>query len=154
VGDNDARILSPAEKAALTGGGVTNLHSHSSLGNAYQRSGFLLGFQGELTTGQNKSFPIECPYDGTFEKWRFELDPPDATGSTIVDVHKNGTTIWSTQSNRPTLATGASNAVGTVFNTTTFSKGDRLTLDLDQIGTGANRKLSLQLNLRAAVAPT
>jgi hypothetical protein len=36
----------------------------------------------------------------------------------------------------------------------TFSKGDRLTLDLDQIGTGANRKLSLELNVRATVTPT
>lgn len=58
------------------------------------------------------------------------------TGSSIkVDVNKNGTTIWSTQTNRPDIAT-SSNASSYVtnMNTTSLSSGDYLTMDVDQIG--------------------
>jgi hypothetical protein len=58
------------------------------------------------------------------------------TGTSIkVDVNKNGTTLWSTQTNRPDIAvsTNASSYV-TNMNTTTLASGDYLTVDVDQIG--------------------
>jgi hypothetical protein len=58
------------------------------------------------------------------------------TGTSIkVDVNKNGTTLWSTQTNRPDIAvsTNASSYV-TNMNTTTLASGDYLTMDVDQIG--------------------
>jgi len=53
----------------------------------------------------------------------------------IVDIHKNGTTIFTTQGNRPTIAISANDS-GEVTNmdVTTLAKGDYLTLDIDQIG--------------------
>lgn len=57
------------------------------------------------------------------------------TGSAIiVDVDKNGTTIYGTQANRPTIAAGSNSASGGNPSVTTVTTGDYLTVDIDQIG--------------------
>lgn len=60
-------------------------------------------------------------------------------GSTTVDVNKNGTTIFTTQSNRPVVtAAGGDNQKdqsGTI-NVTSFSAGDLLSIDIDTVETG------------------
>lgn len=59
----------------------------------------------------------------------------------IVDVNKNGTTIFSTQGNRPTIAAGTNGGVADTPDVTTLADGDYLTVDIDQIGSsvvGAN----------------
>ncbi|HET8590771.1 MAG TPA: hypothetical protein VFM01_14135, partial [Nakamurella sp.] len=58
------------------------------------------------------------------------------TGSSlIVDVNKGGTSIFSTQSNRPTIPAGA-NTSGkvTAINTTSLADGEYLTVDVDAVG--------------------
>jgi hypothetical protein len=58
------------------------------------------------------------------------------TGSSIiVDVDINGTTIFTTQANRPTIP-AAGNTSGKVTNmdVTTVANGDYLTVDVDQVG--------------------
>lgn len=52
----------------------------------------------------------------------------------IVDVNKNGTSIFGTQANRPTVAVSANAAVVGAFTATTVTVGDYLTIDVDQIG--------------------
>lgn len=57
------------------------------------------------------------------------------TGASIlVDVNVGGSTIWSTQSNRVTVATSANVGTQTTFNTTTIADGGYFTVDVDQIG--------------------
>ena len=53
----------------------------------------------------------------------------------IVDVNKNGTTIFTTQANRPAIPAG-NNTSGEVTNMdiTTIAVGDYLTVDVDQVG--------------------
>ncbi|HEX4662482.1 MAG TPA: hypothetical protein VH144_02615 [Candidatus Saccharimonadales bacterium] len=53
--------------------------------------------------------------------------------SLIVDVKKNGTTIYTTQANRPTLTAG-SQAANSVPDVTAFADGDYLTVDIAQVG--------------------
>jgi hypothetical protein len=62
--------------------------------------------------------------------------------SLIVDVNKNGTTVFTTQANRPTIPAGT-NTSGRVtsINTTSVEDGAYLTIDVDQVGSttpGAN----------------
>ena len=59
----------------------------------------------------------------------------------IIDINKNGTTIFTTQGNRPTIAISAFDS-GEVTNMdiTSLAKGDYLTLDIDQIGSSAAGK--------------
>lgn len=56
----------------------------------------------------------------------------------IVDINKNGTTIFTTQANRPTIAIGT-NTSGKVtsMDVTSLAPGDYLTVDIDQVGSGA-----------------
>jgi hypothetical protein len=57
------------------------------------------------------------------------------TGATfIVDVNKNGTTIFGTQANRPTWSISANAATVGALSVTTFAANDVLSVDVDQIG--------------------
>lgn len=55
--------------------------------------------------------------------------------SMLVDVLKNGTTVFTTQANRPTIAAGAhATSVMPTPDVTAVVSGDYLTVDIDQIG--------------------
>lgn len=57
------------------------------------------------------------------------------TGADVIfDINKNGTTIFSTQANRPKVT--ATNTVGALAtpNTTALAAGDVITIDVDQVG--------------------
>lgn len=54
--------------------------------------------------------------------------------SLIVDVNKNGTTIFTTQANRPTISASSNASSEKTPDVTTVSAGDYLTVDVDQVG--------------------
>lgn len=54
--------------------------------------------------------------------------------SIIVDVNKNGTTIFTTQANRPAIAASANTGSSSTLDVTSFADGDYLQADIDQIG--------------------
>jgi len=58
------------------------------------------------------------------------------TGAAILlDVHKNGTTVFTTQGNRPTIAVSAfATTTEAVPDVTAVDSGDYLTVDRDQVG--------------------
>lgn len=65
--------------------------------------------------------------------------PTDAT--LIVDIHKNGTTIFTTQSNRPMITSGNTTGYTTTIEVSGLVNGDRLEFFVDQVGStvaGAN----------------
>jgi hypothetical protein len=72
------------------------------------------------------------------------------TGSSIIaDVNKNGTTIFTTQANRPTIAiSGNTSGAVTNMNVSALSAGDYLTVDVDQVGsTVAGADLTITVTL-------
>jgi len=52
----------------------------------------------------------------------------------IVDINKNGTTIFTTQANRPKISAGSNSGESGTPNITSINKGDRLSVDTDQVG--------------------
>lgn len=57
------------------------------------------------------------------------------TGSAlIVDVNKNGTTIFTTQTNRPTIPAGSFTDTADTVQVATWPPGEYLTVDIDQVG--------------------
>jgi len=54
----------------------------------------------------------------------------------IVDVHKDGTTLFTTQANRPQIADGTNSGNSTTIDVTSWADGAYLTADVDQIGSG------------------
>jgi hypothetical protein len=73
----------------------------------------------------------------TIDEIYFSL-PVANTGTTLIDVHKNGTTVYTTQGNRPTLTAGiVSNR--TVPDVTALTTGDYLECFIDQKGGAEGR---------------
>ena len=90
--------------------------------------------QGTLTT---RTGSVRFPVVGgtyTIDSVRATVGTAPTGASLIVDVNKNGTTIYGTQSNRPTIAASSTAANGGTASVTTVTTGDYLTVDIDQIG--------------------
>lgn len=82
----------------------------------------------------------------TFTEVYLEVGTAPTGAALIVDVKKNGSTIWSTTGNRAQIAASATSGSSTTFNTTTMANGDRLTFDVVQVGStvaGADLTLSV-----------
>lgn len=64
---------------------------------------------------------------------------PGSSSSTILDLNLNGTTMYTTQANRPTIAfnDGDNKVQATLPDVTSVSAGDVLTIDIDQIEGGS-----------------
>lgn len=63
-----------------------------------------------------------------------------------VDVNKNGTTIFGTQTNRPSIAAGSNTAKAPAINTTSIADGEYFTVDVDAVGsTTAGADLTVQI---------
>lgn len=93
------------------------------------------GREGTLiaTTGKAE-FPV--PFAGTLMDVRARVGTAPSGSAVIVDVNKNGTTVFTTQGNRPTIAAGAKASGAAVPDVTTFAADDYMTVDIDQIGSG------------------
>lgn len=72
------------------------------------------------------------------------------TGATILcDINKNGTTIFTTQANRPSIAISANVSTQGTPDVTSVTTGDYFTVDIDQIGsTVAGADLTVSIRLR------
>lgn len=77
---------------------------------------------------------IYAPFALTITEVHIELDTKPSTGASfIADVNKNGTTIFTTQANRPTILTTGNDGTG-IPDITSVAKNDILTIDIDQVG--------------------
>jgi hypothetical protein len=98
--------------------------------------GFVWYAEGTLATGTNRGPRYVAPQNMTIVKcWLIVRTAP--TGQAIlIDINKNGSTIWSSQGNRATISAAATTGNTTTFNTTALTAGDYLDLDIDQVGSG------------------
>ena len=96
------------------------------------------------------SWSIKTPTAPTTGKFRFrtrgawtitevraEVGTAASSGDTIVDVHDDATTIFSTQSNRPTIAQSTNGASAAGIDAASIAANSILTMDVDSVGTGA-----------------
>lgn len=103
----------------------------------------------ELATTQ--SIAITAPMALTVTGGKLEVGTAPTGAALICDVHKNGTTLWTTQDNRPTIAADGTYAAITAPDVNSIAQGDRLLLMIDQIGsTAAGSDLSLTLYCEVA----
>lgn len=88
---------------------------------------------GTLTTG-SKSIRYYCEDARTIANVVASVSTAPTGATVIFDVNKNGTTIFSTQANRPTIAISGFVDLSSTPNTTSVAAGEYLTIDVDQIG--------------------
>ena len=101
-----------------------------------------------VATGKSRIY-LEGDY--VVERVRAAVDTAPAGAALVVDVNKNGTTIYTTQANRPSIAAGTNSATGNNPAVTTFAAGDYLTVDVDQVGSAtAGADLTVTVRVRRA----
>ena len=105
---------------------------------------------GELATGTG-TMRWYADNSYTIVEVRASVGTAPTGASVIVDVNKNGTTIFSTQGNRPTIAVSTNTDGSNVPDVTTLADGDYFSVDIDQIGsTVKGSDLTVQVLLRRA----
>jgi hypothetical protein len=79
-----------------------------------------------------------APRDMTIRKVFMMLEQLGTSGNTTIDIKKNGTTIFTNPTSKPSLAYNASNSVTSVVpDVVNVSEGDILTLHIDSAAVGA-----------------
>jgi len=97
----------------------------------------LFKHEGALVVGSGVSRIYNLTGAGlTISKVHATLNSAPTGASAIFDVHKDGVTIFTTQSNRPTVVAGANTGETTTIDVATWANGSYLTADVDQIGSG------------------
>jgi len=94
-----------------------------------------------------------APVAGTIVGVRAHLGTAPAGSTAILDINKNGTTLYTTQGARPTFADGGDGAATTTLPAVTaVAAGDVLTLDVDAVGSGtAGAALAVAIAIKTAL---
>ncbi len=139
---SDVTAPAPVDLDVLTWDAGTgqwiNATGGAGLGNAITDPVFQV--EGALIVTPDVNGVYICPRAGVIIYVYIYCRDPGSASSTIVDVNLNGASIFAgTPANRPTLAWNDADQVARsgVPDTTAVSENDVLSVDIDQIGTGA-----------------
>lgn len=70
----------------------------------------------------------------TVSKVRLSAGSAPTGADYIIDANKNGTTIFTTQTNRPKITAGTTSGVSVAPDVVALTEGDVLNIDIDQVG--------------------
>ena len=88
--------------------------------------------KGNLATANKQA--IRMPFAGKISYVTAAVVTAPAGSTAIFDLHKNGTTMYTTQGNRPTIADGGTYVTATLPDVLTWAAGDVIQLETDQKG--------------------
>lgn len=134
--------------------GVPVLYAINDAGTVYElsegRPTFERAIVGTVATGTSLTPLIGVHRALTIVKAYAYLKTGPTGADLIVDINKNGTSIWNaTPANRLTVSAGNTEGTQTSFDTTSLAEGDTLTIDVDQVGsTVAGADLLVQLRCK------
>jgi hypothetical protein len=117
-------------------------------GNGFMWHSFVWSVEGALSQA---SLPLEWSVPGpmTIDHVYLRCKDTPSGGSIIVDVNKNGSTIFATQSNRPKIVPGDKAGASGTPDTTSVTTNDYLTADVDDIGsTFAGTNLTIHVRCK------
>jgi hypothetical protein len=89
---------------------------------------------GTLVVGTDKAPTIVAPCTLTIVKVKVVVKTAPTGAALIVDVNKNGTTIFTAQGGRPSIAIGDTTDDSDTPDVTALAETDKLTVDIDQVG--------------------
>ena len=88
-----------------------------------------------FVTGKIVAFAIGAELDGKQLKTVLLKADIAPVGSNLVcDINKNGTTMFTTQANRPKILDGQYSSTSAIPDVQTVATGDLLSLDIDSVG--------------------
>jgi len=122
----------------------------------WRRHQYQLFIPGTLTTGAKKlNVNIPVLEGFTLEEIYIYADTAPTGATVIVDIHYNGTTVFTNQANRPAIAIGAHAATSGAPDVTAMAKNGLFTIEIDQIGStiaGADMMVSIRGKLNLATS--
>jgi len=123
-------------------------HDHDGVDSKAIPKALVFTITGTLTTGTSSAPVLVSTGSMTISKAYLNVKTAPTGQAIKVDVNKNGTSIWNTtQSNRVSVAAGATSGTQTSFDTSSLSEGDVITVDIDQVGSsnpGADLTITLK----------
>lgn len=126
-------------------------HTHAGLGG--NTNDIYLTLDGFLAPATSV-FSLVIPRDSEVEAVYLHCRNTGTSGTTIIDVNRNGSTMFTTQSNRPALAYNDPDGVASgVTDIVELLAGDLLTVDIDAAAAGSEG-LNVVVRLRNAVDAT
>jgi len=84
---------------------------------------------------------------GTITEVQIGADNAPTGSALIIDINNNGTTIFTNPANRPQLSIGSTYATFTTIDVPSITKGDKLTIDIDQVGSTISGGEKLYINI-------
>lgn len=123
--DEDGTHIKPTDSKLVN---VENIDFNS---NALKKVP-IFSIGGILEVGSKFSIPI--PFDMTVESVFIAVGTAPTGASLIVDINKNGSTIYTTQANRPAITSGNTSAIPSLPDIVSISSNDILQVEVDQIG--------------------
>lgn len=113
------------------------------LGQATQTKALAFYIDGTLAAETN-AISIMAPCALTVTEIRAAVDTAPTGAALILDINKNGTTMYTTQANRPTIAINGTSTTAVDPDATSIALGDKISVDIDQVGsTVAGENLSV-----------
>lgn len=92
---------------------------------------------------------FSSPGPMTIGEVRLEINTAPTDQSILVDIHKNGTTIFTDQGKRPEIADGAYAGTSSTPDVVALVKNDYITMDVDQVGsTIAGGNLTIEVRCK------
>jgi hypothetical protein len=92
---------------------------------------------GGLSVNTDLAAHFQMPQKALIDEVRVHVGTAPTGQALIVDVNDDGTTIFTTQGNRPTIADGTNDATsGAADGGTAVAKDSVITVDVDQVGSG------------------
>lgn len=142
---NDAQKNSDITKAEIEAKLTGEISTHT-----HQRTDVISLAMSDSTTAlvTGDTDPMNAPYNFTLVNYWIGVKTAPTISSLMVDVKKNGTTVTSTKAGID--ATEKTSLTGTtpVITTTSFTKGDEITPNIYQVGSGESGKaLKLYLEI-------
>jgi hypothetical protein len=96
---------------------------------------------------------VRMPHAGTIRSVTTAVTTAPTGATLICDVNVAGTTIFTTQANRPTIAASEFSDNSAAIEAGTFAAGDVISVDVDQVGSsvaGANLSVLVTYDMVAA----
>lgn|SRR3972149_2205969 len=118
--------------------------------DALTRKEMVFFIPGNQAVGANKEgIDIYAPFNMAILNAHIALDTAPTGSDFIVDINKGGTTIFTTQANRPTIVDGANSGTSGTPDITNLVQNDIITIDVDQVGsTTPGTNLTVQVRCR------
>lgn len=145
-GADDVALSNPANNQVLTYDGTIAKWKNAAA-SATPRGSQAFTYSGNISVGTG-IMPLynDSGVNRTITSVRASVGTAPTGSSAIIDINVGGTTIFPTQSQRPTIA-AAQTTSGAVSRSAAWANGQPLTIDIDQVGsstTGANLVVTVE----------